>query len=230
MGNRQSKQTHCVNGHEFTKENTRIETVTSKRVCRICARRRTKEWQEKNPYVPKVVDTRRGADLTGLKVNMLTITSLHHRDKKRNQHWLCLCDCGRTVVVMRANLSSTDAQQSCGCVRRVPDAAFRVVFRQYRDAAPKRGLSFELTEEQFRTLTTSPCHYTGRLPSHVVETEAGDSYVYNGIDRLDNTKGYTIENCVPCCSEVNYAKRALSYSDFIQLCKEVTQKTQKRTQ
>ena len=35
----QSKQTHCKRGHEFTKENTRIETSGSRR-CRTCERER----------------------------------------------------------------------------------------------------------------------------------------------------------------------------------------------
>lgn len=48
-------------------------------------------------------------------------------------------------------------------------------------------------------------------------------YWYNGVDRVDNTKGYTLENCVTCCAEANYAKRALSYADFIKLCEDITQ-------
>jgi hypothetical protein len=61
------------------------------------------------------------------------------------------------------------------------------------------------------------------LPSKT-RTLGLDTFIYNGIDRVDNNKGYTIENCVPCCTAVNYAKLDMSYSDFIQLCKEVTQK------
>ena len=33
--------------------------------------------------------------------------------------------------------------------------------------AKRRNLPWELTEEQFRTLTISPCYYTGREPSNV---------------------------------------------------------------
>jgi hypothetical protein len=219
MPNGYSNVTHCVAGHEFTEENTYVEP-TGKRVCRSCARRRTREWKEKNPYVPKEVDTRRGKDLTGLKVNMLTVVSFSHRDEKRNQHWNCLCDCGGTSIVNRSNLQGTDTQVSCGCIKYVLDAAFKKVFSQYQTGAKKRALAFELTEEQFRKLTSSPCYYTGRAPSAVKTTKA-DSYVWNGIDRLDNTLGYTIENCVPCCAEINYAKRALSKSAFIEMCIEV---------
>jgi len=48
--------------------------------------------------------------------------------------------------------------------------------------------------------------------------------VYNGIDRIDNTKGYTPENCVPCCFEVNAMKRDFSEQRFIELCAKVAEK------
>lgn len=39
--------------------------------------------------------------------------------------------------------------------------------------------------------------------------------IYNGIDRIDNAKGYTIENSVTCCKRCNFAKRNMSYDEFI---------------
>ena len=42
-------------------------------------------------------------------------------------------------------------------------------------------------------------------------------YVYNGIDRIDNNKGYTIDNIVPCCAKCNYAKGKLTLQEFKEL-------------
>jgi len=39
--------------------------------------------------------------------------------------------------------------------------------------------------------------------------------IYNGIDRLDSSKGHVIDNVVPCCKWCNYAKRERSYKDFL---------------
>ena len=36
----------------------------------------------------------------------------------------------------------------------------------------------------------------------------------NGIDRIDSSKGYSVDNCVPCCAKCNYAKHDLSIDDF----------------
>jgi hypothetical protein len=137
--------------------------------------------------------------------------------------WLCRCSCGGFKKTTSGQLRNGSVR-SCGCLRkkqRVPDAALRRLYRSYVDGAKIRGYSFGLTVEQFKNITSSPCYYTRREPSSIFTTKQGNRYVYNGIDRLDNTKGYTVENCVSCCSDVNYAKGTMKYSDFICMCKEV---------
>ena len=41
-----------------------------------------------------------------------------------------------------------------------------------------------------------------------------EPFKYNGIDRINNSKGYTIDNCVPCCFMCNYSKNNHSLSDW----------------
>lgn len=93
------------------------------------------------------------------------------------------------------------------------------VLKQYRDGARSRGLSFELDIDEFKTLTSSKCHYCGADPSSI---HYGDSrlnpwfaYTYNGIDRKNNKIGYTVNNCLPCCTACNRAKLQTSYDEFI---------------
>jgi hypothetical protein len=95
------------------------------------------------------------------------------------------------------------------------------VLGRYKIGARERGLPWELTEDDFKRLTSSPCFFTGRLPSTVSTAGSGEIYVYNGIDRLDNTKGYTLDNCVPCCHEINMLKKDWTYDKFLELCQEV---------
>lgn len=40
-------------------------------------------------------------------------------------------------------------------------------------------------------------------------------FYFNGIDRVDNFKGYTLENSVPCCTICNRAKSNMLYDDFM---------------
>jgi hypothetical protein len=48
----------------------------------------------------------------------------------------------------------------------------------------------------------------------VWECICGGYYLYNGIDRVDNTLGYSKENCVSCCKICNYMKQVLTLEEF----------------
>jgi hypothetical protein len=39
-------------------------------------------------------------------------------------------------------------------------------------------------------------------------------YIYNGVDRVDSSKGYVKENVVPCCKWCNIAKGNKSAAEF----------------
>jgi len=85
--------------------------------------------------------------------------------------------------------------------RKKPDYAFKAA----RSIAKRRGLRWELTEEQYFSLRRLPCHYCGfPLP------EGG-----MGIDRISYKRGYFIKNCVPCCTECNVTKNShFSYGEM----------------
>lgn len=84
----------------------------------------------------------------------------------------------------------------------------------YAGNAKRKGLSFSLTLEEFKTLCSSPCHYCGSLPEQK-QYRGRDSIKANGIDRRDNSVGYVHENCLPCCTLCNYMKKAMSDVEFV---------------
>lgn len=56
--NGHSAKTHCIHGHEYTKENTTLRKTESKgkkpwRACKICATKRREEFHAKNPNYNK---------------------------------------------------------------------------------------------------------------------------------------------------------------------------------
>lgn len=99
-------------------------------------------------------------------------------------------------------------------------AGFVQLFQIYQSNARKRNRVFEITKEQFAILTKMNCHYCDSEPSTIkttgvhAETKAHNTYVYNGLDRKDNSTGYTLENVVPCCKTCNNAKRALTQDEW----------------
>jgi len=62
----------------------------------------------------------------------------------------------------------------------------------YKSEDLKRGFENNLTVEFVEQSLSSSCEYCGYPPT--------------GLDRIDTTKGHTIENCVPCCYECNLAR------------------------
>lgn len=71
--------------------------------------------------------------------------------------------------------------------------------------------SMGLTEEQFDSISQKPCHYCGAPPDH----EYSIGYVGNGLDRVDSSQGYTIDNVVPCCPACNSMKNDMDYDEFL---------------
>jgi len=117
-------------------------------------------------------------------------------------------------------------QKSCGCLKTKPkgESGFNQLYTSYKMNAKKRNIEFLLTREEFKTLTKQNCYYCGEEPKQVVSNKEcvdHSSYVYNGIDRIDNTKGYTKNNCVSCCGIHNKMKMCMSYHEFIDNIKKI---------
>lgn len=151
-------------------------------------------------------------------------------------YWNCECDCG-TVREVNFNNLRKGLSRSCGCLnlemiskdkphlrKDTRELCFTFLLATYRSGARRRGISWELTEESFRQITSQDCHYcgvkplqaTGRLPFiHKGEERDLSDYLHNGIDRKDSSLGYSEHNCVPCCTTCNLAKRSMDYEDFI---------------
>ena len=142
----------------------------------------------------------------------------------KRSHWFCICDCGGAKVASSMVLTN-GRTRSCGCVhdnyhRKHPNgtAAFLSLYRLYEVQAVGRGLCFDLSLEDFRGLTRRDCYYCGIAPEHIKRAtgqQSGGTYTYNGIDRIDNGKGYTIDNCVPCCGTCNRMKMAMPHDEFL---------------
>lgn len=81
-----------------------------------------------------------------------------------------------------------------------------------------------MSDEQLYALIELPCFYTGKVPSGKKVAKSGEVFLYNGVDRLDSDKGYTPENCVSCCWEVNRMKNDMPKERFLELCKLISER------
>lgn len=98
---------------------------------------------------------------------------------------------------------------------------FKDVYREYIKKAKSRDVNFELTIEQATDLFTKNCYYCNKPPSNKRIRVSGTEVIYQGIDRVDNAKGYVNGNVVPCCKYCNSFKMERSLDDFIEHVKTI---------
>lgn len=99
----------------------------------------------------------------------------------------------------------------------VPKGAFKTLLANYKIKAKKSGRTWALSDEQFFSLTKGNCHYCDLAPTQKVWMKnPALTYTYNGVDRTDNSKGYSSGNCVSCCGACNSLKGAkITYTQMV---------------
>jgi hypothetical protein len=160
--------------------------------------------QKQNPVYRRI-------DHTGEKYGMLTVIELSGKNSNRDWCWRCRCDCGNERIVRASGLRKA---RSCGCTkfyRKLPAgiAKQNKILTAYQSGARKRGHVWDLSVFEFSDFVSQDCHYCGCPPDC-----GNDEFRYNGLDRLDNNKGYYAGNVVPCCWTCNKAKGNLPYDEF----------------
>ena len=162
-------------------------------------------------------------DLTGKRFGRLTVIRRSYPNQGIYPMWLCRCDCGNEKIINGGSLRS-EHTKSCGClIKEYIDkiklklglATMHRLINVYKRSAKIRGIEYKLTEKQFANLTQRDCHYCGAKPSNIhIHKDTNGDYIYNGLDRVNNNKGYIINNVVPCCKRCNRAKRNFTLEDF----------------
>lgn len=145
--------------------------------------------------------------------------------KKQDGKWLCRCSCGKEILI---STGWVRFRKGCGChrvavgraaalARRLPqgEGAIRSIFATYSNSAKKRGHEFTLTKQDLTSLVSKTCYYCGREPSQESWVNDFHHVKYNGLDRVDNEKGYTIDNVVTSCYRCNRAKAKMTKDQFL---------------
>jgi hypothetical protein len=156
-----------------------------------------------------------------------------------------LCSCGNEKVVLSDNLSSGKSN-SCGCLKTEvlerkgnqygiykdrEKALLKVQYSHLKRRDKNKGFTGTISLEVFSLLSKSPCKYCGLEYSKEIEDRLSESkrqkrlsdhvLKCNGIDRIDSSKGYTVENSVACCKYCNIAKNTMTEGEFFNWIKRV---------
>lgn len=175
-------------------------------------------------------------ELIGKKFGKLTILEVIPGSRNKRKRVKYICECGTIKIVTKMDVTRGHSK-SCGCMRidliayghrkREPwtSSAMAIYKKGYDDG--------DITFEQFLNLSQQECYYCGAKPSKTYNAfkrnfdkhgrgskysvENGE-FVYNGIDRIDNTDPvHNLKNSCTCCSTCNYDKRAKTQEYFEEL-------------
>jgi hypothetical protein len=154
-------------------------------------------------------------DVTGKRYGRLIVVERFVKEGKGTRKitaYRCLCDCGNETSADYSNLY-TGTTKSCGCIRtevlkrrKKDDKAVRIteMLGYYKRNAKLRMVSWELERSDFEAIVRSSCKYCGHH----------DPVRFVGVDRVDNSLGYTKENCVSCCRWCNWGKNERTLEEF----------------
>ncbi len=89
------------------------------------------------------------------------------------------------------------------------DNPLRTHFFRYQGRAKEKQIAFDLEYELFIHFVKLPCVYCGFDEGTV------------GLDRIDSSVGYTVDNVVPCCKVCNYMKLDHSVEDWFSAMRDI---------
>lgn len=182
-------------------------------------------------------------ELIGKKFGRLTVKSLlgytykpYGKTTIHEPVYSLLCDCNKVVTLRRLDFKYGNTK-SCGCLRKdivyekhsnnrsISDIIFykTQIMNSYIRKANSKDREFELTYQQFDNFISGNCEYCGTPPTNQYTYKKKDvSLPYNGVDRLDPNKGYTLSNCVSCCKICNFLKGSLNKEEFLNQVKSIS--------
>lgn len=140
-------------------------------------------------------------NLVGNVYSDLTVISFHHQDKKKNSYWLCKCVCGKEKIVRGTHLKNGGVK-SCGC-------------KIYKNNCSSKTTWFSKRLRKIWNCMNQRCYnpnnehykYYGARGIFICEEWKNNSQLFNDwsvsngyekhleIDRIDNNKEYSPENC-----------------------------------
>jgi DNA polymerase-3 subunit alpha len=143
------------------------------------------------------------------------------------------CLTGNTTVVKLDKLRGGKTK-SCGCLNlELSSLRAEKMYSKNRKYTPLEASARrvwqkrygEMEFEDFYEMSQQNCYYCGESLINIQNCAGSKSseemkkngvFIYNGLDRVDNNKPHSKENCVPCCKYCNFAKRDRTLEEFKQ--------------
>ncbi|KKN91257.1 hypothetical protein LCGC14_0221250 [marine sediment metagenome] len=148
--------------------------------------------------MPKLID------LTGKRFGRLVVICRDKKNRFGTLCWLCLCDCGKEKIILCGSLKSGKTK-SCGCLRK--EIISKIMTKHGHTKNRKQSQVYRSWYHIIQRCTnsnTKDYRWYGSRGITVCERwlkfenfleDMGEAPIGYQIDRLDNNKGYYLENC-----------------------------------
>lgn len=169
-------------------------------------------------------------NIIGKKINNFTVIgdSGERKGKRKLKLWEVQCVCGKRVRLIRFCIGK---YKSCGCKR--IEAQRKRCYKGYEDlslslwnstkrSARLREIPFLITIKQGWELFVRQgkrCALSGETLAFSTRSNTFDGTA--SLDRIDSSRGYTIDNVQWVHKDVNYMKTDLSEKDFLTWCRKI---------
>lgn len=165
-------------------------------------------------------------DFTNQRFGKLLVLKLFN--KKGSSVWTCKCDCG-IIKNIRGNSLQSGYTKSCGCLRTQTQQNNRLYkgcgelgghfWGFIRCNAKIRKINFNITIQEAWDLflkQNRKCALSGLELKFHSRTNISDGTA--SLDRIDSSKGYTIDNIQWVHKDINLMKQTLSDQKLIEYC------------
>ena len=172
-------------------------------------------------------------NLLNQKFSHLKVIRLHENNKyPLKKRWLCLCDCGKQKITT-GDCLIYGKTKSCGCSKSIPNIknhnwrGYKEIslafFNGIKRGAKSRKIKFNLTIKQIWNLflkQNRTCSLSGMDLKFSFKNRGNDRTV--SLDRIDSSKGYTLDNVQWVHKKVNFMKLNMTDSEFVKTCNQIT--------
>ena len=175
----------------------------------------------------------------GTKFGDLTVIGepvRHTTGKTTRAMFPCQCKCGRETWITGSQLRKGKRVRCTHCAyRERPQSTERYsnLERSYSLSILRRckgeRIENHLPIEEYEKIIAQSCYYCGEPPrkiSHLDKNKVAlrEDFYANGVDRVDSSKHYTVDNCVPCCKQCNTMKMTYTKEEFFNKIKMIYDK------
>ena len=133
-------------------------------------------------------------DFTGQRFGMLFVVSEDTSKKKYPSYWICLCDCGAEKSI-RSDVLKPGRQQSCGCRAGSPTHKMSntKIFRQWSNMIQRCENKNNPSYKNYGGRGITVCSQWKSFEKFY--EDMGDRPKNMSLDRINNSEGYSKNNC-----------------------------------